>query len=113
MRTRSATGELCEVRDDEVDSLETLIADLQVPSIVLDDAVHDCCDATASRRLNSDETLPGDIEQAHDVAYGEASAHGSAANNGGPRSQAAFLLTALSLAEAEAAVRSLADRVGR
>jgi hypothetical protein len=94
--TITSRDERVEVRKVVVDELirEAIAAGLT--SDDLDDLVHDCCDQTASSRVNNDPTLiEMDIEAAQDRAYGECGAIGSDVNNRGVEAQIAFLVAEL------------------
>lgn len=92
------------VAEAHVAALEAYATAAGLAPVDLDDLVHDCCDASASRRVNNDSDLPEDIEAAQDAAYADASTIGSRVNNEGIRGQVAFLIAELGYLDAKAAL---------
>ena len=95
MQVECSDGTTTAVDVSTVAELVRAAQQLGLEPAALDDWVHDCCDATASRRVNNDHGLADDIEDAQDVAYGDASRIGSRVNNAGLTSQLAFLAAEL------------------
>jgi hypothetical protein len=95
VRTPTSDGKYAEIDAAVVDALVARLEQAAIAPEALDDTVHDCCDATASRRFNNDPSLPENADEALDVAYGDASKIGSDVNNDGLRAQVAFLIAEL------------------
>lgn len=101
--TPTSDGRSADIASADIDALMALAGDLDPAG--LDDAVHDCCDTTASERYNTDDSLT-DLtdDDAAEVAYAETSTIGSTINNSGIRAQIAFLIAELGMAGARNAI---------